>query len=270
MLDSGTIVRVGGGPRTADGFTWWNISSTGWSGWAAEGDGVSTWLAPYSGPPPTEVPPTIEIAPPPSTTLSSPNPISPPNGALLTSFPRTTTLNWSAVTGASSYRVRIQYCSPGGFTDCTDYPLVETGSTSHTFNFVGDQPGRWRVWAVAPDGTESEKSAWWTFSYDTSSAALGPPNPLSPADGTVFDHFPRETTLSWSSVSGASSYGLEVQFCSPGGFTDCTELITETTGSTSHTFNFVGAQPGRWRVWAIGPGGTEGPKSDWRTFRYTR
>jgi hypothetical protein len=43
----------------------------------------------------------------------------------------------------------------------------------------------------------------------------------------------------------------------------------ETT-STEYQFDFVGAQPGRWRVSAVDDSGREGPKSDWWTFRYTK
>lgn len=38
--------------------------------------------------------------------------------------------------------------------------------------------------------------------------------------------------------------------------------------ATAYEFNFVGAQPGRWRVWAIDAAGREGFKSRWRSFVY--
>jgi hypothetical protein len=37
-----------------------------------------------------------------------------------------------------------------------------------------------------------------------------------------------------------------------------------------YTFDFVGAQPGRWRVWALDKNGKPGQKSPWWTFHYTR
>jgi hypothetical protein len=40
--------------------------------------------------------------------------------------------------------------------------------------------------------------------------------------------------------------------------------------TTEFEFNFVGAQPGRWRVAAVLANGEVGVKSEWRTFRYTR
>ena len=40
--------------------------------------------------------------------------------------------------------------------------------------------------------------------------------------------------------------------------------------SELYAFDFVGAQPGRWRVWAAGSGKLEGLKSGWCEFRYTK
>ena len=111
------------------------------------------------------------------------------------------------------------------------------------------------------------------------------PVPISPADRTVFDTYPRTTTLRWSPVDGAAKYGVEVEFGDPGrvggrgvgrgnvdGFVVIdwhAETATEQEG-LSYTFNFVGQQPGRWRVWAIGANGQAGTKSEWRLFRYTQ
>jgi len=42
------------------------------------------------------------------------------------------------------------------------------------------------------------------------------------------------------------------------------------TRATEYTFEFVGAQPGRWRVWPVNKQGKRGNPSEWRTFRYLR
>ena len=44
----------------------------------------------------------------------------------------------------------------------------------------------------------------------------------------------------------------------------------KTTSATEAEFDFLGAQPGRWRVWAVDASGIEGPKSGWGTFSYTK
>jgi len=102
---------------------------------------------------------------------------------------------------------------------------------------------------------------------------LAAPKLLSPEPGAVFDHYPRQTTVVWSEVPGAASYAVEWDYKSGDSW------AAESRGSSGAIltvqkpvamFPFVGAQPGRWRVWAADPSGVEGPKSDWRGFRYTR
>ncbi len=97
---------------------------------------------------------------------------------------------------------------------------------------------------------------------------LPAPKPLSPAPGAVFDHFPRVTELRWEPVDGAESYGLEIEFLS--GTWRSLRSIEKGLPKPGYRFSFVGAQPGRWRVWAIDSRGRPGKKSDWREFRYTR
>jgi tetratricopeptide (TPR) repeat protein len=102
---------------------------------------------------------------------------------------------------------------------------------------------------------------------------LAAPKPLSPMDGAVFDHFPRATTVVWAEVPGATSYVLEWDFDGGRGWEvdrNQAEGATVTVKQPVATFSFVGAQAGRWRVWAVDSSGKAGPKSEWRTFRYTR
>ncbi len=111
-----------------------------------------------------------------------------------------------------------------------------------------------------------------TSATATASAALPAPTQISPANGTVFTNYPRTTTLQWSSVPGAASYSIEVDYYNNGN-TTCTggtpwKTATGITG-TSYTFNFVGAQPGCWRVWAVNGNSQPGQKSNWSEFSYT-
>jgi len=108
-----------------------------------------------------------------------------------------------------------------------------------------------------------------------SAEALVAPLPLSPASDSVFNTYPRTTTLQWGSVPGAASYSVEIDChdcCVAGQW--CTDVgkqwdIVRNVYATSYTFNWVGANQGRWRVWAVGSSGQEGPKSDWWYFTYT-
>ena len=112
---------------------------------------------------------------------------------------------------------------------------------------------------------------------------LPAPIQLAPVDNQVFDVFPRNTKLEWNPVAGALSYALEVEACwSPsaeekkrlpddGGCTNPSSF-EEKYGlrETAYEFIFKGAQPGRWRVWAIGQNHKPGIKSPWRRFTYVK
>jgi hypothetical protein len=111
-------------------------------------------------------------------------------------------------------------------------------------------------------------------------AALPAPEQIAPADGTVFSHYPRTTTLEWAPVRGAASYTVEVElFNVCGGAPRCPETSPHQLNgdppqsgleATRYEFNFIGAQPGRWRVRAVGPDGRAGANSPWSTFVYKR
>jgi tetratricopeptide (TPR) repeat protein len=102
---------------------------------------------------------------------------------------------------------------------------------------------------------------------------LPAPKLVSPAAGAVFSIYPRATTLVWSEVPGAVTYVVEWDY--KGGDAWASEqrgtsgvMIRSTVGTA--TFNFIGAQVGRWRVWGVDAGGAEGTKSEWREFSYTK
>ncbi|BAY48349.1 WD-40 repeat-containing protein [Scytonema sp. HK-05] len=98
------------------------------------------------------------------------------------------------------------------------------------------------------------------------------PVQMFPANKTIFKYLPRVGTLRWSDVPGATSYTVEIEFCQPGGCTanNAPWIQASNLQSTSYTFDFVGAQPGRWRVWAVDAAGRESPKSGWWEFQFTR
>ncbi len=99
---------------------------------------------------------------------------------------------------------------------------------------------------------------------------------ISPKNNAVFSHYPRTTTLRWKPVPGAKSYIVEVDCfhcCKPNKW--CRDVrkvfhIKRGIHSTHYTFKFVGAQPGRWRVWAVDKHNRPGFVSEWRYFKYTK
>jgi serine/threonine protein kinase/beta-lactam-binding protein with PASTA domain len=151
---------------------------------------------------------------------------------------------------------------------------LDPGSGTHPQSFRLQSPGvvtRVRVHAVDAETDEllAERFVDVSFTWSEVDQTLAAPGLISPANGSVFDFFPRTTTLSWSSVPNASSYSVEIQFFSGGGWTTH-GTSTSGLGGTSYTFDFVGAQPGRWRVWAVDANGEPGDRSGWWEFEYLR
>lgn len=102
--------------------------------------------------------------------------------------------------------------------------------------------------------------------------SLPAPQLISPANGSVMNHYPRSTTVSWAAVQGAASYTVEVDYFDFSWVTTRgqTYIVAPNITNLNYSFSFVGAQPGRWRVWAVAPNGREGAKSPWWEFKYTR
>jgi hypothetical protein len=102
--------------------------------------------------------------------LTAPVLESPADGASFNIYPRSTTLTWQPVDGAARYLVEIMACSSSNPVNCFSHPMIEqttreTTTTTYTFNFIGAQPGKWRVTPVDAKGIFGTPSAWWTFSY---------------------------------------------------------------------------------------------------------
>lgn len=99
------------------------------------------------------------------TVLTSPTATAPADGAVFSTYPRTTTLTWSEVPNADQYVVEVEYGYGGGW-----YPelLTVTSTPTITFSHVGAQPGRWRVSARDSRGGrygQSGPTPWQTFRY---------------------------------------------------------------------------------------------------------
>jgi hypothetical protein len=167
----------------------------------------------------------------------------------------------------------------------TGYEIAGTGD----FNADGKADILWRhstrgeVWVWLMDGTNKLSEAYVGVVPDTgyqivrrdASTILPAPVRLAPADGSVLDfNGGRVTQFTWAPVPGAIAYVIELdcfQCC------QANEWCSESEGAcdrwqvfgTSFTWNWWGANPGRWRVWAIGADGKAGAKAPWWSFRYT-
>jgi hypothetical protein len=158
------------------------------------------------------------------------------------------------------------------YLDCLSTSTVTGNSNSDdTFAFVGDQKGRWRVTAF--NGTVySSPSAWWTFSYNTT-PQMATPIQTNPANNEIFGHYPRALTLSWKMVPAAAGYNLEIAYCDSTRTTCVSYPIVTITDplQSDYTFEFVGAQPGEWRVTTLaGTGYRNSTASAWHWFTFTQ
>lgn len=128
------------------------------SGTQVSGAGLledSTGLNSRLGPDPVKVP--VQLAP--------------KNNTEFTHFPRKVILRWRAVSGASSYELEVDClsCRQAGKWDSEvglAWHKASVKVTSYSFEFSGDNQGRWRVRAVKA-GRRSDWSPWWMFKFNT-------------------------------------------------------------------------------------------------------
>jgi len=147
---------------------------------------------------------------------------SPSNGSIIGDS--TPSLTWGSISGATSYDIQVD--DDSGFGS----PAVDetVATTSHTASALVDDTYYWHARAKNTCG-EGPWSAAWNFTIETECPTPNPPSLSSPADGdTVSDRTP---AFSWSSVSGATSYRIQVDDSSDFGSPE----IDTTTSNASYT-----------------------------------
>jgi hypothetical protein len=168
--------------------------------------------------------------------------------------------SWEAVTGATGYRLQVS--SDIAFT--TTVVNVTTPNTSYTPNSAGVFPdGIWywrvRVETPAPVG---EYSGIWSFTKQWADPANNP-TLIGPANGETIDFYD-QPTFSWSPVTGAAKYKLQI-YTSPGGWSTLT--YSATTLAPAHHPNIKLANGTYyWRVLPVDPGNRDGTPSEERSF----
>jgi hypothetical protein len=139
------------------------------------------------------------VAKPSAPTLSSPA-----NAAI--EQPTAVTLTWSTVSAASSYHVQVS-------SSISFSPLVAEDSSlaTATKNLTGLLNGTtyyWRVRAKNSGGVSNWTDTWQFTVINATSATPSAPTLSSPANQAV--NQPVTATLSWSTVSNATSYHIQV------------------------------------------------------------
>jgi Metallo-peptidase family M12/Secretion system C-terminal sorting domain/Fibronectin type III domain len=148
----------------------------------------------------------------------------------------TVNLSWNAITGAGSYKVRIRVGSTGGWTNFT------TGTNS--IGLAGLTAGttyQYEVQSICTNGsTLCQYSATQTITTSTGVICCGTATGL-----TTTNINPSTVSLTWTGVSGVSSYVIQLQSATaPGG--------TYTVGSTNVSFyNLVPNTTYQWQIRAV-------------------
>ena len=185
---------------------------------------------------------------------SAPELVSPPNGA--TGIPTNPTLTWGSVPLATGYHLQVS-----STTDFSGIVADENDVSSTSLQITGLAEGTtyyWRVRAHTLTGTSGWSTVW---GFTTVFSPPAAPVLALPEDGAVDRSI--ELTLSWNSVSGASTYRFELSRTP-----SFSSRVVDSTGisGTKILVSFMlRATTYYWRVTASNPAGS-GPSSAVRSF----
>jgi N-acetylneuraminic acid mutarotase len=134
-------------------------------------------------------------------TLQAPMLLSPFNAS--TNQPVTCLLSWSAVTNATGYHVQVSTNS--AFTVIFSQDSTLTADSMKLGGLASGTTYYWRVRARNAGG-----AGYWsgTWSFITTSSALGTPTLFAPLNGATAQVLP--LALTWSTVTNATSYRVQV------------------------------------------------------------
>lgn len=150
-----------------------------------------------------------------------------PTGLNITNITQTTaTANWNVVSGASSYKFEYKTNAGGTWTVVT--------TTNPTYNMSGLTAGtlyNTRVKAVCASG-ESSYSSIVNFTTNTNGGSCNTPTNLAASNITQ-----TTATISWSAVSGATSYNFQYKLSTSGTWqqVNVPGTAVNMTGMTANT-----------------------------------
>ncbi len=180
-------------------------------------------------------------------TLSSPT-----TGAV--NQPIALTMSWGSVTGATSYTLEISTASTFGSTVLSQGGIT---TASHLVSGLANSTGFfWQVSATNVGGTSAWSSVW---NFTTIIATPGVPVLSSPSTGITGQA--TSLTLSWGTVTGASSYTVQLSTVSTFATT-----VANQAGLTTASPTVSGLTAGVkyfWRVNALNTGGTSAWAGAW-------
>ena len=172
--------------------------------------------------------------------------LSAPTGVTASQSGSSVNVSWNSVSGATSYIVYRSSSSSGTFTQ-----IGTSNSTSYTDSSPLSGNNSYRIVAVNNSGTSSQSS---TASVNFTGGGGGTP-PSTPT-GVTASQSGTSVNVSWSSVSGATSYIVYRSSSASGTFTQI-----GTPSSTSYTDNSPLSGNNSYRVAAVNNAGTSSQSS---------
>ena len=180
---------------------------------------------------------------------------SPSDDALSISL--TPTFSWPAATGASSYHLEVNTSSDFTGTVKLDTTTSATSKVLNGLSLSNNTTYYWRVTATSSGLWKTNTSSVYSFTTKLATTALS--SPTNNATGVSLS-----PTLSWSSVTGADKYRLEVNTAS--GFDGEVIYDQDTVGlNTKQIAGLTDSTKYYWRVTALT---SSGNYSDYSTVRY--
>ncbi|MCX6782248.1 MAG: fibronectin type III domain-containing protein [Candidatus Magasanikbacteria bacterium] len=171
---------------------------------------------------------------------------------------RNISLGWSSISGASGYEVNVNYKVDGYWVNQDTYTAY-TNPYSLTFN--NDNDYRIRVRAKLSGSSYGNWSDWREFTVDGDANNYGSPSIYSPTESQTLTN--RNVYASWSSVSGATSYDINVMYVSGSNWLD---QGTYNTSQNNYNIYFYSDNNYRLRIRAKFSDYSYGNWSDWRDF----
>ena len=208
-----------------------------WRANATNGAGTSVWSSIWDF---------TTLAAPVAPTL-----VSPVNGA--TGQATSPTLSWGTVTGAASYGVQVSTVSTFASTISSLTGLASTSTAVSGLSYGATY--YWRANATNGAGTSAWSSIW---DFTTLAAPVAPAL-VSPANGATGQA--TSPTLSWGTVTGAASYGVQVSTVST--FASTISSLTGLAATSTAVSGLAGGTTYYWRANATNGAGTSAWSSVW-------
>ncbi|MEO6231047.1 MAG: reprolysin-like metallopeptidase [Ferruginibacter sp.] len=143
------------------------------------------------------------------------------------------TVNWTAVSGATSYAVDYKLNSASTFTS---FSTAQTGTSANLSGLTSSSLYDWRVTATCASGTSSPATAQFTTATP---ATCNAPTSLASSVTTS------TATVSWAAATGAVSYAVDYKLNTASNWTS---FSTAQTGLSANITGLASSTLYNWRV----------------------